>query len=103
MRKIPKRNKSTAGPLQSYPNFPHCEMCGASDYKRQGNIAAGTVGLVGLEPAFNPSGEPMTLCRNCRIGSAELLADAREALLQACESVVKVCPVLVAAIAKAKQ
>jgi hypothetical protein len=26
-----------------------------------------------LEPAFNPSGVPMTLCYDCRIGSAELL------------------------------
>jgi hypothetical protein len=84
MRKISKRNASKAGPLQSYPMFPHCQMCGASDYKKQGSIVAGTAGLVGLEPAFNPSGEPMTLCRDCRIGSAELLADVREALLEAC-------------------
>jgi hypothetical protein len=82
MRKISKRNASKAGPLQSYPMFPHCQMCGASDYKKQGCIVA--AGLVGLEPAFNPSGEPMTLCRNCRIGSAELLADVRETLLEAC-------------------
>jgi hypothetical protein len=84
MRKIPKRNNSNVGPLQSYPMFAHCEMCGATNYKRQGSIAAGAAGLAGLEPAFNPSGEPMTLCRDCRIGSAELLADAREALLEAC-------------------
>ncbi len=30
-----------------------------------------------LEPAFNPSGVPMTLCRDCRIGSAECLAAER--------------------------
>lgn len=91
------------GPLQSYPIFPQCQMCGAKE---------------ALEPAFNPSGAPMTLCRDCRIGSAELLGDQRTALLEACKLALKVTPALgyepgtaqrkahdalVAAIAKAVQ
>lgn len=39
-----------------------CEMCGSKKH---------------LEPAFDPSWHPKTLCRDCRIGCAELLADAR--------------------------
>jgi len=113
-----KRDASKPGPLESYPLFPHCEMCGASDYKKQGSVVAGHAGLAGLEPAFNPSGHPMTLCRDCRIGSAELLADQRTALLEACKLALRVTPTLgyepgtaqrkahdalVAALAKAKQ
>jgi hypothetical protein len=89
-----KRDASKPGPLESYPIFPHCEMCGARDYKKQGSVVAGHVGLAGLEPAFNPSGEPMTLCRDCRIGSAELLADVRADLLAACKLALKVTPAL---------
>ena len=113
-----KRDANKPGPLESYPLFPHCEMCGASDYKKQGSVVAGASGLAGLEPAFNPSGHPMTLCRDCRMGSAEILADQRTALLEACKLALRVTPTLgyepgtaqrkahdalVAALAKAKQ
>lgn len=50
----------------------HCEMCGAD---------AGRL----LEPAFAPDGKAEMLCQDCRIGSAELLADRRQALLAVCE------------------
>jgi hypothetical protein len=53
-----------ATPLESLKVKKHCEMCGA-----------GRKGM--LEPAFDPSGKPKTLCRDCRIGSAELLAARR--------------------------
>jgi hypothetical protein len=43
----------------------HCEMCGNQEK------------CASLEPAFDPSGQPKTLCRECRIGSAELLANKR--------------------------
>ena len=58
------------GPLESLVLKDHCEMCGVTA------LAAGRVGVL-LEPAFDPSGQPKTLCRDCRIGSAELLADRR--------------------------
>jgi hypothetical protein len=86
-----KQTKATEKPgpgsLESYPIFPHCEMCGARDYKKQGSVVAGHAGLAGLEPAFDPSGKPKRLCRDCRIGSAELLADVRADLLKVLESV----------------
>jgi len=103
-----KRDANKPGPLESYPLFPNCEMCGAKDFQRHPE----------LEPAFNPSGHPMTLCRDCRMGSAELLADQRTALLEACKLALRVTPTLgyepgtaqrkahdalVAALAKAKQ
>jgi hypothetical protein len=54
----------------------HCEMCGVKEFKRKpGSSSNGERSF--LEPAFDPSGEPKTLCRDCRIGSAELLADRR--------------------------
>jgi hypothetical protein len=53
------------GPLESLKLVKYCQMCGNSDATNE------------LEPAFNPSGVPMTLCRDCRIGSAELLAESR--------------------------
>ncbi len=58
------------GPLESLVPKDHCEMCGVTA------LAAGRVGVL-LEPAFDPSGQPKTLCQDCRIGSAELLADRR--------------------------
>ena len=58
------------GPLESLVLKEHCEMCGVTA------LAAGRVGVL-LEPAFDPSGQPKTLCQDCRIGSAELLADRR--------------------------
>jgi len=112
-----KREANKPGPLESYPTLAYCEMCGARDYKKQGSVVAGHAGLAGLEPAFDPSGQPKTLCRDCRIGSAELLADVRADLLAACKLALKVIPALgyepgtaqrkahdalVAAIAKAK-
>jgi hypothetical protein len=61
------------GPLESLQARglkDYCEMCGArSDAERDW-----------FEPAFNPDGEPKTLCRDCRIGSSELLSAKREKL-----------------------
>lgn len=51
------------GPLELLEReglLDHCEMCGNKDKS------------AALEPAFDPSGKPKTLCRECRIGSAEL-------------------------------
>lgn len=53
----------------------HCQMCGANSLG------------VALERAFNPRAKVMTLCRDCRIGSAELLADERERMIIALQSV----------------
>ena len=64
-----RMREAKLGPLQSLPFKDHCEMCGAKDDARRPNPL--------LEPAFNPSGKPMTLCQDCRIGSAESLADQR--------------------------
>jgi hypothetical protein len=50
-------------PLESLVLKHHCEMCGA----RKGEPY--------LEPAFDPCGQPMTLCRDCRIGSSELIVE----------------------------
>ena len=65
--------KPQYGPLETLQQrglTDHCQMCGArSDEERDW-----------FEPAFNPSGEPKTLCRDCRIGSAELLAAKRKKL-----------------------
>lgn len=72
MSEIPTHRKrcENTGPLESLQARgleDYCEMCGArSDEERDH-----------FEPAFNPAGEPKTLCRDCRIGSAELLADQR--------------------------
>jgi hypothetical protein len=76
MRTILKRDANKQGPLESYKMAGHCEMCGAP-----GKRPSGTFTTARLEPAFNPSGEPKTLCQDCRIGSAELLADVRADLL----------------------
>ncbi len=63
--------KKQTGPLESLQARglkDHCEMCGDhTDEARDW-----------FEPAFNPDGKPKTLCRDCRIGSAELLAAKRE-------------------------
>jgi hypothetical protein len=50
--------KQKKGPLESLQMGDHCEMCGRTGW---------------LEPAFDPAWNPRTLCRACRIGSAELL------------------------------
>jgi hypothetical protein len=66
-----RTNKGTngqRGPLESLRLQKHCQMCGAQDTATLSHR---------LEPAFDPSGQPKTLCRDCRIGSAELLADRR--------------------------
>ena len=57
--------RQQAGPLESLKLKTHCEMCEATNRNK---------GAAPLEPAFDPSGQARTLCRNCRIGSAELLA-----------------------------
>jgi hypothetical protein len=68
----------TPGPLEQLQAkmADHCQMCGTTkDY---------------LEPAFNPSGKPMTLCRDCRIGSAEPLDEARARMLEALEHIIEI-------------
>jgi hypothetical protein len=65
-----QRTNGQPGPLESLVLKDYCEMCGVTA------LAAGRVGVL-LEPAFDPSGQPKTLCQDCRIGSAELLADRR--------------------------
>jgi hypothetical protein len=60
--------RQQAGPLESLKLKTHCEMCGATNWNK---------GAAPLEPAFDPSGRPKILCRKCRIGSAELLAQPR--------------------------
>jgi hypothetical protein len=87
MRKILKSEASNPGPLESYKMADHCEMCG----RQRG---AGWEGSAKLEPGFNPSGKPKTLCYDCRIGSAEILADVRADLLAACKLALKVTPAL---------
>ncbi len=76
MEKSERQLKDTKGPLESLKLKDHCEMCGAN-YKSSDHANGRS-----LEAAFNPSGKPMTLCRDCRIGSAELLADQRKELLE---------------------
>lgn len=64
------------GPLESLERgglADYCEMCGTRERKPGGSKTQD----VGLEPAFDPSGQPKTLCQECRIGSAELLANKR--------------------------
>jgi len=84
MKSKRKPDASKPGPLESYKIAGHCEMCGANSL--DGRHRALTPRPLALEPAFNPSGEPMTLCYDCRIGSAELLADQRAAMLTVLES-----------------
>jgi len=56
------------GPLESLKLKSSCEMCGATNRRKEAKP---------LKPAFDPSGQPKTLCRECRIGSAELLESRR--------------------------
>lgn len=58
-----------SGPLESLSLADHCQMCGHTNKDK---------GYAPLEPAFNPSGCAMTLCRPCRIGSADLLQAERK-------------------------
>ena len=60
--------KQNAGPLESLKLKSSCEMCGATNRQKAAKP---------LEPAFDPSGQPKTLCRECRIGSAEVLDTKR--------------------------
>ena len=65
------KNKGNAkGPLESLKLKDHCEMCGVSEHTLS---KAARDKFLPLEPAFNPAGIPKTLCRDCRIGSAELI------------------------------
>ena len=57
--------KNRQGQLESLVLKDHCEMCGVRRRKVRKY----------LEPAFNPDGQPMTLCRHCRIGSSELIVE----------------------------
>jgi hypothetical protein len=70
-RTIDKLAANHKGPLESVRMTEHCEMCG-----NQTNVCS-------LEPAFDPRSHAKTLCRDCRIGSAELLAEYRTELLEA--------------------
>lgn len=70
----------TKGVLESLRLKRHCEMCGATN-KKPKSVLEHHKNEFQLEPAFNPSGQPMTLCRDCRIGSAELLATRKPYLL----------------------
>jgi len=63
----PKQNAGP-GPLESLKLKNYCEMCGATNRKK---------GAAPLEPAFDPGGKPKTLCRECRMGSAEVLDTQR--------------------------
>jgi hypothetical protein len=67
---------NTKGILESLRLKRHCEMCGATN-KKPKSVLEHHKDEFQLEPAFNPSGQRMTLCRDCRIGSAELLASRR--------------------------
>jgi hypothetical protein len=76
------------GPLESLKLNDHCEMCGSDGVLKPHTFhSEGT-----LEAAFDPAGEPKTLCRSCRIGSAELLDDLRSSLFAVCRSLVKYGP-----------
>ena len=57
--------KNKHGRLEFLVLKDYCEMCGARKRKSRQY----------LEPAFNPDGLPMTLCRHCRIGSSELIVE----------------------------
>jgi hypothetical protein len=72
--------RQQAGPLESLKLKTHCEMCGATNRNK---------GAAPLEPAFDPSGRPKTLCRKCRIGSAELLAQPRRIYVEVSGGVVQ--------------
>src|ERR1700739_984889 len=67
-----KKKANTKGPLESLKLKNHCEMCGVSE-RHVSSVVRDIV--MPLEPAFNPSGQPKTLCRDCRIGSAELIRE----------------------------
>lgn len=62
-----------AGPLERYVMRTHCEMCGAHP---PGTID-GRYSAARLEAAYDPNGQPKTLCYDCRIESAEILAEHR--------------------------
>ena len=64
------RASQRGGPLASLKLKTRCEMCGATNRNKGG---------APLEPTFDPSARAKILCRKCRIGSAELLAQGREA------------------------
>jgi hypothetical protein len=79
IRKILSENY-LPGPLESLPLKSYCEMCG----ERSGRDP-----LNGdLEAGFDPSGQAMTLCRACRVGSAESREAQFTNLLEAFQAVV---------------
>ena len=73
VKKANSKPNGKPGPLESLKLKDHYEMCGAAERKPGGSKTQD----VGLEPAFNPSGQPKTLCRECRIGSAEVRESKR--------------------------
>jgi hypothetical protein len=77
--KLTRKKFVKPGPLESLQLRglkDHCEMCGRTERRR----GAAQPESAHVEPAFNPSGEPKTLCRDCRIGSSELLEAKRKKL-----------------------
>jgi hypothetical protein len=74
------RANEKGGRLESVKLKTHCDMCGATNRKN---------GAAPLEPAFDPSGQPKTLCRKCRIGSAEVLAHLRTIYVEVSGGVVQ--------------
>jgi hypothetical protein len=74
------RTSQNAGSLASLKLKTRCEMCGATNQNK---------GAAPLEPALDPSGRPKILCRSCRIGSAELLAQPRRIYVEVSGGVVQ--------------
>jgi hypothetical protein len=72
--------RQKGGPLASLKLKTRCEMCGATNRKK---------GAAPLEPALDPSARPKILCRKCRIGSAELLAQPRRIYVEVSGGVVQ--------------
>jgi hypothetical protein len=77
---IMNRASQKPGSLASLKLKTRCEMCGATNRKKD---------AAPLEPALDPSGQPKTLCRECRIGSGDLLAQPRRIYVEVSGGVVQ--------------
>lgn len=75
-----KRYTQKCHALESLALADHCQMCSHANKDE---------GYAPLEPAFNPGGRPMTLCRPCRIGSAELLQSERKSRIVALRALLR--------------
>jgi len=69
------------GPLEAFAVGTRCEMCGAQGAQ--------------LEAAFDPSGEVMTMCCECRMGSAELREEERANIVKAARGALSLLQALV--------